>query len=140
MAATSVRAALRTAFGATHEQFPDQPRAHNLFLDTGHRVRLNPDLGLRIDGKWRFIGDVKYKRDSNTGGGFNPDLYQLLAYATAADLPDATLIYADGPASAPSHQIRHTTTNLHVHHLDLDQPPAAVLRDLGHLAADIAPS
>jgi 5-methylcytosine-specific restriction enzyme subunit McrC len=131
-----VRTALRTAFGATHEQFPDQPRAHNLFLDTDHRIRLNPDLGLRIDGQWRFVGDVKYKRDSNTGGGFNADLYQLLAYATAADLPDATLIYADGPAATPSHQIRHTTTNLHVHHLDLDQPPTAVLRDLNRLARD----
>lgn len=133
-----VRAALRTAFGATLEQFPDQPHAQGLYLDTDQRIRLNPDLGIRIDGQWRFIGDVKYKRDSDTGGGFNPDLYQLLAYATAAHLPDATFIYADGPATAPSHQIRHTTTTLHVHHLDLNQPPAAVLRDLGHLASKIA--
>ncbi len=131
-----VRAALRTAFHATMEQFPDQPEAHGLHLDTYERVRLNPDLGLRIDGDWRFIGDVKYKRDSATGSGLSPDLYQLLAYATAADLSDATLIYADGPATAPSHHIRHTSKVLHVHHLDLNQPPRDVLRSISQLASE----
>lgn len=132
-----VRTALRLAIGATHEQFPDRTSALGLHLDLDRRVPLNPDLGLRVDGRWRFIGDVKYKRDTAAGGGFNADLYQLLAYATAADLADATLMYADGPAMAPTHQICHTARTLHIHHLDLEQPPTAVLRHINQIASDI---
>lgn len=132
-----VRTALRIAMGATHEQFPDRTSALGLHLDSDGRIPLNPDLGLRVDSRWHFIGDVKYKRDSTAGGGFNADLYQLLAYATAADLADATLIYADGPAMAPTHQIRHTTRTLHIHHLDLEQPPTTVLRHINQIASDI---
>lgn len=132
-----VRTALRLATGATHEQFPDRTSTLGLYLDRKERVPLNPDLGLQIGGRWRFIGDVKYKRDSTTGGGFNADLYQLLAYATAADLADATLIYADGPATAPAHQICHTTRIIHIHHLDLEQSPTAVLRNLNQIASHL---
>lgn len=66
-----------------------------------HLVRLRPvqcggrpHLGVRVGGRWRFVGDVKYKRDA--GPGHEADLCQLLAYVTAMGLPEATLIYAQG--------------------------------------------
>jgi 5-methylcytosine-specific restriction enzyme subunit McrC len=132
-----VRTALREAFDASLTDFPDNAADHQLYLDTDRRIRLEPDLGHHPHRTWAFIGDVKYKTD--TGNGLNPDLYQLLAYATAADLPEATLIYADGPPQPRSHHVGHRYIDLHIHHLNLDQPPIHVLRDLAHLAAQVRP-
>lgn len=123
-----VRSVLRDSLAATSTDFPDNPADHQLVLDEDRRIRLLPDLGYRPDGAWRFIGDVKYKAD--TGNGLNPDLYQLLAYATATQLRAATLVYADGPPTPRSHIVADTGTVLHVRHLDLNQPPDRVLRDL----------
>jgi 5-methylcytosine-specific restriction enzyme subunit McrC len=130
-----VRTALRASFDASVSDFPDNATDHQLHLDTERRIRLEPDLGLHPQGIWEFIGDVKYKTDR--GNGLNPDLYQLLAYATATDLPEATLIYADGPPQPRTHHVRHRHVDLHIHHLDLDQPPTYVLRELAHLAAQV---
>jgi len=48
-----VRVALREAFRATTTELPDNPRDHKLYLDEAHRVALEPDLGLKVDGDWR---------------------------------------------------------------------------------------
>jgi hypothetical protein len=64
---------------------------------------------------------------------------RLLAYATAADLREAMLIYADGPPQPRSHHIRDRCIDLHIHHLNFDQPPTHVPRDLAHLAAQVRP-
>ena len=110
-----VRSVLRESLAATSTDFPDNPADHQLFLDQDRRIRLLPDLSYRADGAWRFVGDVKYKTD--TGNGLNPDLYQLLAYATATQLPAATLVYAHGPSTARSHTVSYRGTLLHVRHL-----------------------
>ncbi len=94
------------------------------WLSTLHgRVKLKPDLGYRTANGWQFIGDVKYKRD-DSGSGTNPDLYQLLAYATATRLPEATLIYADGPPTPRHHVVPTAGVTLNVRHLDLTQEPS----------------
>ena len=111
-----VRTVLREAVDASLSDFPDNATDHQLYLDTDRRIRLEPDLGHHPHRTWAFIGDVKYKTD--TGNGLNPDLYQLLAYATAADLPEATLIYADGPPQSRTHHVRHRCIDLHIHHLE----------------------
>ena len=49
----------------------------------------------------------------------NADLYQLLAYATALDLPGGLLIYAQGEAEGATYDIRHTCKQLEVVALDL---------------------
>jgi 5-methylcytosine-specific restriction enzyme subunit McrC len=131
-----VRSVLRDSLGATITDLPDNPADHRLFLDDDRRVRLLPDLGYRAGGAWRFVGDVKYKADT-AGKGLNPDLYQLLAYATATRLRDATLVYADGPPLPKKHKIPYGGTVLHVQHLELDQSPDRVLRDLRSLASGI---
>lgn len=126
-----VRTALRERSGYTVHQFPDQPRRHALRLDTAAQVVLLPDLGIRLDDRWVFIGDVKYKRDHGTGA--DADLYQLLAYATAAGLDEATLIYADGPTEAAHHCVRNSGVVLNLVHLDLTQTPDAVLAQLARV-------
>lgn len=65
----------------TEVAFPPGSAGPRLHLDRQAIVALEPDPSLWKGGRCRFVGDVKYKRD--TGGGHNDDLYQLLAYATA---------------------------------------------------------
>ena len=130
-----IREALREALHVSPTQFPAGTACPPLHLDSAHHVRLLPDLSLWTNGQCRFIGDVKYKRD--TGPGHNDDLYQLLAYATAARLPVATLVYADGPPTPSTHHIVGTSIQLITQHMDLAQPPADLLHQVQHLATQI---
>ncbi|MEX5296119.1 hypothetical protein QYM41_12650 [Kocuria sp. CPCC 205268] len=123
-----VRTALREAAGLSLAEFPENWKGKGLSLAESGLVPLAPDLGVRIDGRWRFVGDVKYKRDA--GLGHEADLYQLLAYATATGLPEATLIYAQGPQVPLIHEVRHAGKRLHLRHLDLSVSPQKVLRQL----------
>jgi 5-methylcytosine-specific restriction enzyme subunit McrC len=127
-----VRTALREATGLTETEFPESWRGRGLSLAESRQVPLAPDLGVRIGGRWLFVGDVKYKRD--TGPGHEADLYQLLAYATATGLPEATLIYAQGPRAQITHEVRHVKRRLHLRHLDLSAPPPTVLNQVHDLA------
>lgn len=128
-----VRTCLRHYSGLSDRTFPDS-WSKSLKLDEGKAVSLDPDLGVRINGAWTFVGDVKYKRDD--GAGKNADLYQLLAYATAAKLSNATLIYAHGPSSPRSHHVRHTDVEINVRHLELEKCPMDVLRQLKNIATE----
>lgn len=123
-----VRTALRERNGLSARAFPDDTSGFGLTLDAAGRVRLVPDLGVRNEDGWQFVGDVKYKRDD--GAGKHPDLYQLFAYATATRLDEATLIYADGPFDAQSHEVRHSGVTLKPVHLDLARPPTEILGQL----------
>ncbi|MFE7631581.1 McrC family protein [Kocuria sp. NPDC057446] len=127
-----VRTALREAGGLTETEFPNSWRGRGLSLAESGQVPLAPDLGVRIGGRWRFVGDVKYKRDA--GFGHEADLYQLLAYATATGLPEATLIYAQGPRARIVHEVRHAQKRLYVRHLDLSASPQEVLNQVHALA------
>jgi 5-methylcytosine-specific restriction enzyme subunit McrC len=130
-----VRTALRHALGVTESDFPPGDAAPTLHLDHQTTVRLMPDLSLWAGGTCRFVGDAKYKRD--LGRGHNDDLYQLLAYATALGLPDATLVYAEGPETATRHDIRGTAIAIHRYRLDLAAGPAELLEQVVHLANHI---
>src|SRR5262249_23108850 len=110
-----VRGALRAALGVPAASFPVGAAAPRVFLDRQASVALEPDLSLWVSGRCVFVGDVKYKRDF--GGARNDDLYQLLAYATALGLPDATLVYAEGPASAARHDVHGTDITIYRHRL-----------------------
>ena len=69
---------------------------------------LRPDLVWRDRGVVRFVGDLKYKDlVSRNNEPPNADIYQLLAYTTAADLMRGTLIYAKGEAEPVEYVIRH---------------------------------
>ena len=60
-----------------------------------------------------FVGDAKYKR-ADDGHVPNADLYQLLAYATALDLPGGLLAYAQGEADTATYQVRNAGKRLEV--------------------------
>ena len=129
-----VRTALRERSGLSTRAFPDDTSGFGLTLDAAGRVRLVPDLGVRDEDGWQFVGDVKYKRDEGTGK--HPDLYQLFACATATRLDEATLIYADGPFDAPSHEVRYAGVTLRLVHLDLARPPAEILEQLSRVQVE----
>ena len=102
-------------------------------LDEGGNVNLKPDLVWREGGRRLFVGDAKYKK-VQVQHVPNADLYQLLAYVTALDLPGGMLIYAKGEGEQAVHTVRHSGKRLGVEALDLNQPLEAVLADVGKVA------
>lgn len=127
-----VRRALREALGLDAVSFPERPRGG--CLDEAGAVPLRPDLCLMQGGQIVWVGDAKYKR-LPVGGYRNADLYQLLAYATALDLPGGTLVYAatDG-IRATEHVVVKAGKRLRVVAIDLAAPRATILRQIESLA------
>ena len=77
---------------------------HRTHLDEERSVRIKPDLVFGPVRSPSFVADIKYKLTDDSAGGPNADLYQLLAYTTALDLPEGMLIYCldvDDPDSKP---------------------------------------
>ena len=104
-----------------------------IHLDDANDVRLKPDLTLWKGGRCTFVGDAKYKR-TNVKSVPNADLYQLLAYATALDLPGGLLIYARGEAEPIVHQVRYAGKWLEIFALDMSGDLDDVLNRVGMLA------
>ncbi len=102
-------------------------------LDEAGQVKLQPDLSWWESGECTFVGDAKYKRVSDERVS-NADLYQLLAYATALDLPGGMLIYAKGEADPIIHQVRHSGKRLEVAALDLSRSFDDILNQVEDLA------
>jgi 5-methylcytosine-specific restriction enzyme subunit McrC len=93
-----VRVALREAlhepasrFGTWRELYYGG-KVQRLYFDEDYRKELEPDLLWAPDGTLRFVGDAKYKRIFADNMP-NADLYQMLAYIVAANLPSGLLIY-----------------------------------------------
>jgi 5-methylcytosine-specific restriction enzyme subunit McrC len=128
-----ITVALREALGADERSFPPQNRAPDLRLDDQHRVRLKPDLTWVCKGRRTFIGDVKYKNLGNTDF-YHRDLYQALAYAIAAGLPSALLIYAAGEAQDATHRIPAADKHVYVRTLDVSVEPEEVLEQVAAIA------
>ena len=66
---------------------------HQTHLDEERSVPIKPDLVFGPERSPRFVADIKYKLTDDSASGPNADLYQLLAYTTALDLPEGMLIY-----------------------------------------------
>lgn len=125
-----VRRALREELGLPEHAFPDRSTAD---LDRAQQIRLRPDLTWRQAGRSVFVGDAKYKRIRDTQVP-NADLYQLLAYATALDLPGGILVYAKGEKDPAVHQVRNTAKVLEVFAFDLAGDPSGILAGVCDLA------
>ncbi len=126
--------ALREALGVSSNVLRQGDRS--LRLDRQRRVRLEPDLTWWIGNRCTFVGDVKYKR-IKAAGVLHPDLYQLLAYTVATDLPTGLLIYAAGEAESASHEVVHVSKRLNVVTLDLAGSIDDVLGQIQAVAARI---
>ena len=96
-----------------------------LFLDEADAIRLEPDLSWWNGGRCRFVGDAKYKRPPQ--GFQHADIYQMLAYCTAANLPSELLVYAAGEAEPGIHRIKHAGKTIEVVSLDISGPPETIL-------------
>lgn len=128
-----VTVALREALGVSELTLCSE---RGVPLDEQGSVELKPDLSWWDGPDCTFVGDAKYK---NLTGSSVPatDLYQLLAYATALDLPGGLLVYAQREADAASYRVRHTDKRLHVAALDLSGTLDDVLRRVDDLAARV---
>ena len=130
-----VTRALREALGVSERTLRgDRNLPRRITLDVGGRVGLEPDLSWWDGGVCSFVGDVKYKKINYSGVPPNADLYQLLAYATALDLPGGMLIYAKGERKEREYEIRHVGKRLSVAALDLSGGLDAVLERVAVLA------
>ena len=122
---------LREALGVSARVL--RAEEEGVHLDEARRVRLKPDLSWwDPSGDCAFVGDVKYKRADD--GVPNADFYQLLAYATALDLPGGVLIYPQGEAEPAAHTVKHAGKRLEVHALNLSAPVEDLLAGVGRLA------
>ncbi|MFD5091001.1 McrC family protein [Amycolatopsis thailandensis] len=130
-----VRTTTRRALGLSEQDFPAGSDSQALHLDQRRILHVQPDLSRWVDGHCRFVGELKYRLD--TGRGTAQHLYQTLAYATAANLPDATLIYADGPHSGTTHLLPTAGIRIHVRHLDLNVEVGQLLDQIDALAHHI---
>ena len=132
-----VTVALREALGLSRKTFSEQWTGS---LDTGDKVRIRPDLVWREGDNPCFVGDVKYKnltRESDNNRVPNSDLYQLLAYVTALNLPGGMLIYAQGEAETADYTVRHCGKALKVAALDLSGDLEQTLAGVRKLAKQI---
>ena len=120
---------------------PDRQWRHEegLTLDEQDHIGMKPDLSWwpsvgAVDGsRPLFVGDAKYKKPA--GEGFeHADIYQMLAYCTAADLPSGTLVYAAGEGEPGSHKVRHADRTIEVETLNLEGSPEAILKEVRRLA------
>ncbi|MEU0482662.1 hypothetical protein ABZ260_26190 [Streptosporangium sp. NPDC006013] len=103
-------------------------------LDERQAIRMVPDFVWHADdGPPLAVADAKYKAEKPAGFP-DADLYQMLAYCIALNLPEGHLIYAKGNAPHAAHRVRHARITIHQHALELDQPPAGILAEIEALA------
>jgi 5-methylcytosine-specific restriction endonuclease McrBC regulatory subunit McrC len=97
---------------------------------------IEPDLmWWAANGTPRFVGDAKYKRfDDNLR---HPDLYQMLAYVVAAQLPSGMLIYPQGEASETSVTVANIGRTIEIRTLDISAEPRDILASVDSLAQGV---
>ena len=121
-----VTLALREELGVSKHTFcSDEGLPRPIYLAADGKIRLKPDLSWWDGGVCMFVGDAKYKRIDG-GQVRNADLYQLLAYATALDLPGGLLVYAKGERKPTEYRVVHADKTLEVAALDL----SGIIEDL----------
>ena len=110
--------ALREEMGASPRTLQSDREVRGLTLDHDRRVTLKPDLTWWDGPTCTFVGDAKYK-NLTARRVPNSDLYQMLSYVTALDLPGGLLVYAQGEVDDESYEVRHAGKRLEVASLDL---------------------
>ena len=131
-----VTRALREELKLSESTFPSDKRLPRLHLDEARRVPLKPDLSWWNGPTCTFVGDAKYKRVTHAHVP-NADLYQLLAYTTALDLPGGLLIYAEGEANDVVHRVRYAGKQLEIATLDLSGSIDNLRSEIGNLAGRV---
>ena len=131
-----VTVALREALGVSESAFcsdRDLTGNRRIYLDKARDVKLEPDLTWWVGDDCVFVGDAKYKKVTGEKVP-NADLYQMLAYVTALNLPGGLLVYAKGEADTADHRVRHSEKRLEIAALDLSGEFDDVLASVDRLA------
>ena len=124
--------ALQEALGLNGRQW----KKCRLTLDEADVIRLEPDLSWWDNGRCCFVGDAKYK-EMDIIGYRHADIYQMLAYCTAAKLPAGLLVYAAGEVNSGLHRIRHTEKTIEVTTLDLVGTSQMILKDVERISEKV---
>lgn len=124
---TAMREALTGRPGTTHGQYRTR-------LDEMGLAEMRPDVVHTVNGVPRIVLDAKYKIQKDAP---NADLYQMLAYCTTLEVPRGWLLYAQGPSTPQTYRIRNTDIEVIARPIDLSAPPAALLKQIRHLADEI---
>ena len=125
--------ALREALGVSERILRSDRGVSGLTLDYAEQVTLKPDLTWWDGSFCTFVGDAKYK--NVTGERVpNADLYQLLSYASALDLPGGLLVYAQGETDTATYNVRHRGIRLEVAALDISRSLDEILADARRIA------
>ena len=125
--------ALREELGASPRTLRSDRELEKLTLDHGRRVTLEPDLTWWDGPTCTFVGDAKYKNLTSHRVP-NSDLYQMLSYATALDLPGGLLVYAQGEVDDASYDVRHSGKRLDVASLNIAGTLDETLRNVRTIA------
>ncbi len=130
-----LRSALRDTLGLPAGAWPDLESHRRLTLDEGGRIGLIPDLMWRhpVEGTPTFVGDAKYKR-IEPDGFKHGDVYQMLAYCIASDLPSGLLVYAAEEHEPHRYVMKHVGKTIEVAALDLSGDPEAMLEEVERIA------
>ena len=131
-----VTQALREALNVSDKTLRDDKGINRLTLAKKNKVQLKPDLSWWAGETCLFVGDAKYKRIVHSSVP-NADLYQMLAYTTALDLPGGILIYAKGEADTETYVVRHACKRIEVFALDLSGSLDQILDRVKTLACRI---
>jgi len=126
--------ALREALHVTERDFPRGASGRRMWL-AGDRIRLQPDLSWWEGNRCVFVGDLKYKKTYH--GVPNANLYQLLAYTIAVDLPSGLMIYAQGEENPTSYTIKHIGKRLESVAVDFSDSPEQTLAEVSRVADTI---
>ena len=128
--------ALREALGLPESQWK---HAEGLLLDEEGRISMKPDLSWWAPGSGNsmprplFVGDAKYKKLESLGFE-HADIYQMLAYCTAADLPSGLLVYAAGEGEHGTYRVNNADKTIEVAALDLRGTPEVILGEVQRIA------
>jgi 5-methylcytosine-specific restriction enzyme subunit McrC len=98
---------LREELGLDSRSFPQGGKGRWIYLDTGRRLPLHPDLSWWQGGRCVWVGDAKYKRLEPGEGPRPGDTYQMLAYLVALDMQRGMLVYAAADPGTSRFVVRH---------------------------------
>ena len=129
-----VTVALREKLGLSERVLKSEKQ---VWLDKGKKIPTKPDLSWWENGKCVFVGDAKYKNIAEKTVPPTADLYQMLAYVTALNLPHGLLIYAKDEAQPAAYQVCHSGKWLETAALDLSGSLEEVLERVNVLASMI---
>ncbi|CAH0256518.1 hypothetical protein SRABI98_03391 [Microbacterium sp. Bi98] len=104
-------------------------------LDTGGKVRMRPDIVISRGGRVVAVADTKYKVwGESDGSPPNADVYQGLAYAITAHVPEVHLLYVSGDVEPRRYEIAPTGTVVVAHAVDVSGKPESLIRHVRELA------